>query len=294
MVIQEINLGDYIYDIGLNAQEIEEITKLTVQQITNKIKKNIVEKASNELFRTKSNYIKNVNTQFSNDGLKGYIFLANKKALMIEEGLSPFDMKTGFANSEKAKRTETNKEKLQKKGKQKWMEKGWHLTIPFRLGVPESIGEEFSGNLNDSIYNIALRDLEKKVSQRAENTKTGESFIKNKYSGIGINQLANLNKGYEIPSINRRDKWTSPAPPIYTHKSAMFEGVTKIEEVYKKTVQSTYLKFRRVSSNSDPNSWMHPGIKAHKYFDKVMQEIDFDQETSNYIDKVLLQLGFIE
>lgn len=49
----------------------------------------------------------------------------------------------------------------------------------------------------------------------------------------------------------------------YQHKSGRFEGMVRIEKEYARATQSQYLTFRRVSTNSDPQSWWHPGYKAH-------------------------------
>ncbi|WP_052269367.1 hypothetical protein [Geobacter anodireducens] len=49
----------------------------------------------------------------------------------------------------------------------------------------------------------------------------------------------------------------------YQHKAGRFEGMVRIEKEYERATQSKYLTFRRVSSNSDPQAWVHPGYKAH-------------------------------
>jgi len=47
------------------------------------------------------------------------------------------------------------------------------------------------------------------------------------------------------------------------------EGLVKIQKQYQRTVQSTYMTFRRVSSNSDPSKWIHPGFKGAHIFPMV-------------------------
>ncbi|BET57905.1 hypothetical protein [Geobacter sp. 60473] len=61
------------------------------------------------------------------------------------------------------------------------------------------------------------------------------------------------------------DRYTPGKNPTtgYQHKSGRFEGMVRIEKEYERATQSKYLTFRRVSSNSDPQAWVHPGYKAH-------------------------------
>lgn len=47
----------------------------------------------------------------------------------------------------------------------------------------------------------------------------------------------------------------------YQRKHTTYDGLTRIVKSYQKTTQSQYMTFRRVSNNSDPSSWWHPGMK---------------------------------
>ena len=52
------------------------------------------------------------------------------------------------------------------------------------------------------------------------------------------------------------------------------DGLVKIQKTYGNKTQSTYMTFRRVSTNSKAGSWMHPGYAGAKIFPMVEQFIE--------------------
>ena len=58
----------------------------------------------------------------------------------------------------------------------------------------------------------------------------------------------------------------------YKHKSSIFTGITKQTDDV--TGQSTYISFRRVSDNSDDNSWIHRGLNAYQLAEKAFDEFE--------------------
>ena len=56
----------------------------------------------------------------------------------------------------------------------------------------------------------------------------------------------------------------------YQRKHKKYDGLTRIIKSYQKTNQSQYITFRRVSDNSDPNSWWHPGFSGVKIAQGLM------------------------
>lgn len=63
------------------------------------------------------------------------------------------------------------------------------------------------------------------------------------------------------------------------------EGLVKIQKGYGKTTQSTYMTFRRVSSNSDPTAWIHPGYKGAHIFPEVVRYVE--RELDNILKAIL-------
>jgi hypothetical protein len=107
---------------------------------------------------------------------------------------------------------------------------GWYLTIPIRHGTPGSF--QYGTPLPDDVYDLARK----------------------------------LNNGEKL-SFSPDGSFNETSG--YIHKSNIFDGLTKITHSYKKATQSQYVTFRRVSNNSDSNSWIHPGFSAIKLIPKI-------------------------
>ena len=117
---------------------------------------------------------------------------------------------------------------------------GWYLTIPLRHGTPKSYF--FSSTMTNSIYREASK-------------------------------LAN-NQSLHYPGIGDTS-WNG-----YVRKHNKFDGLTRIVKSYNNTTQSQYYTFRRVSNNSDPKSWMHPGYSGAKITETIEK---YSRETFNTI-----------
>ena len=108
---------------------------------------------------------------------------------------------------------------------------GWYLTIPFRHSTPGSNGM-FGSSMPKDVY------------KAAQKLPDGGRLS---FPGVG-------------------DKsWTG-----YQHKNKKHDGLTRIVRSYQSANQSQYYTFRRVSNNSDPMSWWHPGYKGVKIADNLM------------------------
>lgn len=59
------------------------------------------------------------------------------------------------------------------------------------------------------------------------------------------------------------------------------KGLVKVQKQYQKKTQSFYMTFRRVSSNSDPSKWIHPGFSGIHIFK------DAEQYLEEQIDRIL-------
>ncbi|HSY75971.1 MAG TPA: hypothetical protein VK890_03895, partial [Bacteroidia bacterium] len=58
----------------------------------------------------------------------------------------------------------------------------------------------------------------------------------------------------------------------YIPKTSIYAGLVRTKD--NATGMSNYNTFRRVSNNSDPRSWQHPGIPAYALMDKAMAGVD--------------------
>ena len=122
---------------------------------------------------------------------------------------------------------------------------GWYLTIPYRHSTPNSNGS-FGAPMPKAVYNVA-----KKLAPGASMSVKG----------------------------GNRTSWTG-----YKHKNNVYDGLQRIVKSYQGTNQSQYYTFRRVSNNSDPTSWWHPGFTGVRIAEKLMpfaQQTFVDTLTSN-------------
>ena len=122
---------------------------------------------------------------------------------------------------------------------------GWYLTIPFREATSEALGE--SGAFSGKLP---------KEIQKAAKANSGKPL-----------SLLDLPEKF-------REKKISHAG--YKHKSPLYQGV--------KHEKGQYTKFRRVSDNSDYNSWIHSGFEARKFMDKAANKLE--QNIGDIIDSV--------
>ena len=108
-------------------------------------------------------------------------------------------------------------------------------TVPFRHGT--------SGKGNQHASGVMPADILKKAMR----LKPGQ-----KLRGTGKAYPAGANKVTGAP-----------------HHSGIYEGMKKVEKKYGEKTQSKYMTFRRVSDNSDPGAWWHPGNPAYNVAEKV-------------------------
>lgn len=73
-------------------------------------------------------------------------------------------------------------------------------------------------------------------------------------------------------------KWSA-----YTWKASPFEGIKRMPTASEG--KSHYNTFRRVSTKSDPSSWVHPGFKALHLMDQVQNKVEgiFNSVVSNLL-----------
>lgn len=121
---------------------------------------------------------------------------------------------------------------------------GRYITVPFRMATSSAIAESsvFAGIMPKLIYKIAK-----------ENGSVSGSDLPEEYKMKGV-----------------RAEISSTSLPVfktekYEHKNAIYEGVKKTE--------SGYSSFRRVSENSEPNSWIHKGFTKRGFMVKALGEL---------------------
>lgn len=144
---------------------------------------------------------------------------------------------------------------------------GWYLIIPFSHGIPSSIGENVSSKMPKEVHDIAKTLAPKQQLKKQE--------LPDKY------QKVLTRKKIETDRFIFSE---------YTHKSPINEGMQKSSM----KGHSHYNTFRIVSDKSDYRSWIHPGFKPIKLFEKTFDEIqkNIPDIADRAIDEYLSSLGF--
>jgi hypothetical protein len=239
------------------------IVKDTVERVTEEIYRNWQLQATNNLNSTRNEYINNLQVIDVSDFSKT-IVLTGKLPNMVEQGCSAFDMKEGFSKSSKVKYST----KTDKNGN---VTMHWYLTIPFRHGTPGIVGENaaFSGIMPQEVYD-AMKGL-----------MPGQGLKKDE-----------IPAPYDIPQSRKQITLPTRVIPEYKHKSSIYQGMVKKTAIYGKTTQNTYVSFRRVSENSDADSWIHKGIQARNLMKKAIAETDVQTLAENNVDIILKNMGY--
>ena len=263
----EIDLSGLKKQFGLCATDINLLTEICVNEIAAAVYINWVALAKQNLHSTLPEYLQNLH-KVDKGRFEKQIMLTGVLPVMVENGASAFDMKEGFRKSAKVKYTVPTYNKkgiMLKPG-------SWYLTIPFRIGVPGTLGMSgFTGEIPQEVYDL--------VRQQSSGQQLPASSIPSPY---------------DIPKSRgaiMAPKSTAVLYAEYQHKNSLYDGLGKRTGVYGKTTQNTYGTFRRVSSNSDPLSWIHRGIVASKFSEKAVAETDVEaiveNESLKYLDATL-------
>lgn len=174
---------------------------------------------------------------------------ASSIPLMIEEGQPPFDEKEGFRNSSKKKTAQDG---------------GWYIDIPFRHATPGAVANSglFASIMSNNIYKeVKNRGRLSFMDLPAKDSVIGERKAINR---LGVNK------------------------PAYIHKASIYEGLTKVNIASTQNEKrSGYFTWRRVSENSDPNSWWNGGIVPYKLMDKALEQAKIDVVADKVIDQFL-------
>lgn len=261
-----IDITQIVNEFNLNQEQADSLANILLSQITDRIFYNWQNEAGKTLRSTRSEYLRNLNI-INISKYKRAITLSGKFPNMLESGASTFDMKQGLLRSAKAKRGKNGK---------------LYITVPFRHGTPGSIGESF-----------AMRTMPLDVYQvvrKLQGTRTGlNNPVLQKISKLDINEIP---AQYRIPKVRSAfsDIKTTTTYPQYTHKSSIYDGMTRQEKTYENATQSQYVTFRRVSLNSDPMSWIHHGIAAGNFAQKGLNKVDVVSLVDRTIDGFLNEI----
>ena len=262
-----IDLSGLKGQFGIDDKTLDQLTETCVKAVTAAIYANWEALAKKKLKSTREEYIQNI-IHVDKGRFNKQIILTGVVPNMVEQGASAFDIKEGFRKSPKVRYTIPV---YGKKGNMLRSGGDWYLTIPFRIGVPGTLGQAgFTGQMPQEVYDI-MRKRGNRIALRADE----------------------IPAPYNIPQ-SRAAIQATPQNPYYaqyTHKSSIYEGLTKRTAQYGKTAQNTYGTFRRAGANSDPLSWIHKGISAYRIADEAVKITDVDtiveNEVTTFLDTIL-------
>ena len=262
-----IDLSGLKGQFGIDDKTLDQLTETCVKAVTAVIYANWEALAKKKLKSTREEYIQNI-IHVDKGRFNKQIILTGVVPNMVEQGASAFDIKEGFRKSPKVRYTIPV---YGKKGNMLRSGGDWYLTIPFRIGVPGTLGQAgFTGQMPQEVYDI-MRKRGNRIALRADE----------------------IPAPYNIPQ-SRAAIQATPQNPYYaqyTHKSSIYEGLTKRTAQYGKTAQNTYGTFRRAGANSDPLSWIHKGISAYRLADEAVKITDVDtiveNEVTTFLDTIL-------
>jgi hypothetical protein len=261
-----------------------------INQFEEEIKKAVPEIISNvttlleiQLKQEATNSLKSVeryNNSFSQKQVSPFhIILENNHpaVLILERGSSPYDLKRMLDTSSHVK--------VSKDGKR-------YIRIPFEGKVKDYIA---GGVDKDEIRAMAgshFVTIKNEGRERRIITKYGDRLTDMGNVGVKRKYFTVLNAtGEKFPNkTNRPNMGFTPyteykaATTIdYTWKSSPYENAVKMTDFQGKTIGMK--TFRTISDNSDPNSWIHPGIHASHIAEKAVEAVKMQLDAE--ISKVL-------
>ena len=256
MVNIKIDITSVVQTFSLQQVDISHLRQLVANLYANEAYRKIIERAQRELVQTRNEYLEGLSL-INSDEYTYLIRLSGVLPNMIEQGAPAFDMKKGFQNSSKAKRT--------KKG-------GWYLIIPFTFRTTSA--NPLSGNpgqlLPRSVYDL-IRNEPDVQKQPVNNVQV--SLLKNNDK---------IPARYQPPQ-SVIERLTNTAN-TYIPKSSIYAGLIRTKNVT--TNRSKYNTFRAVSNNSDPASWQHPGFSPHLLMDQAVEEVDREDIITKALEKL--------
>ncbi len=167
----------------------------------------------------------------------------------IENGFASYDMKPQLLSGPSARKSKDGAR---------------YNTVPFRHMTPKP-GGTGAGSAQDvrahgqtmpaSVYKVVK---DQGVYHDPRSAALGQQ-LGQRSKVAGLINLQALAQGQKAPMAGN-----------YTWKYGMYHNMRRYTKQYGKSTQSTYWTFRRVSDNSDPNSWINPGRAANPIIDSVV------------------------
>lgn len=266
MIPIQINSDDLVDSLGLSTKQARDLIDYTVKEVTARFAAEWEAEAARSLRQSREEYVKNIQVVDEGYG-KGSVVLFGWLPNAIEDGYSAYDMKEGLLDGPNAKTGADGSR---------------YNTVPYRAATPNAIGESevFANKMPQEVYDVVKA---KPATQTIAGGGKATVPLSTKELPIGHNQP----KIKQVPSI-------SPLPATwsgwYKHKAPIFQGLRRVTDPV--TKQNRYQTFRRVSDNSEPESWIHPGFDQKNLAEKALDNMNIERSISQSIDSFLTKIGF--
>jgi len=231
-----IDINPVIQELQLSDEEINSLGRMLLDRVADVYMQKWEQLVDKNLHSTRQDYKAGMDFRYTSDLSASFVLEGKERSRL---GLM---IEEGASPFDIKKGMENSSKKTVKK------DGGWDITVPFRHSTPEAIGEAaiFSSKLPERVYSVAKE---------------------NKGAAVQKEQLPSENQKLEIRPEIKTDEGIIPS---YEHKSPIYQGLVKTT----KKNHETYHTFRRISNNSDKNSWIHKGFTPHKFMEKALQEIE--------------------
>lgn len=252
------DLSQIVKDYGISNEDIDILTENILTDISYRVMSEWRGLANSELRTSKAEYIKGIQAPEIN-GNVSTISLIGVLPNMLEQGVTPFDMKEGFRNSLRVK--------FSKDGK------SWFMSIPFRWGTPGTIS--FANVMEPEVYDLMIS----KEAFSREEGKVGQTLTESE-----------LPLGLQGRLTRSKISFGEKVYGAYRHKSNIRDAMRKEQKTYERATQIQYVTFRRVSSNSDPFSWINKGLRARNFADQAVNSFSIDDSVAVTVNNFLNQM----
>lgn len=182
-----IDLSGVIDEFFLDENEVKSMSRYVLSGISDEYMRVWERNIDGSLHSTRSEYRRAIFTEQPDDFsmVFGMTPTKSKLAMMLEEGANQYDIKDGFANSDK--------KHINKDGS------GWYLTIPFRWATSEAVAESMV------FSNQMPKEIEKLVKTTGRPLKLSD--LPNQYrdlrtSSVGYQHRASIYEGLTRTDIS--------------------------------------------------------------------------------------------
>jgi hypothetical protein len=267
MIPIHINSDQLVSDLGIEPQQAVDLIDYTVKEITANFAREWETTAARNLKGVREEYIEAIKV-VDQGYARGAVVLTGWLPNAIESGHSPIDLKNGLLSGSNAKMSADGE--------------SVYNTVPYRFAASDSIGESpvFTGKLPFDVHE-AIKSKPLTVPVAGGGLKTEPLQAKEIPIAYAEKKIVS------VPTI-------SPTPlswkGYYQHKSSIYQGISKVQDPV--TKQMRYTSFRRVSSNSEPEAFIHPGFSAYNLAEEALQSINLEVSVGKAIDDFLIKIGW--